>query len=350
VAGLKAPFIECGVFVMKIKPLCGLLFIAFLFTVFVSGCGKITAPADVVPPATPESFILLGGGDGEARFRWVPNGEPDFNRYLIYRSTITPYDYSGFTQIAELKTNEYVDRFLSYDLTYFYYITAIDNAGNESNPTGILDVKPVNISSPPSPYGLTVYGHNNPNLNVVEFKITWIPPIISDLGYFRIYRGASSDFPVDGTTLVDSTQVSLFTDVMQRSGDLYYYKVVCVDLGGKVSVAGLPDADRILGEVVLSSPGNRTVQAQPMIFSWNAVDHAVNYQVFVGRGPMSNVIWTSNTTTLVQMQYAGPALATDAIYYWWVGAYSKRPYLDNTGTMITPDVNTTSKIWSFFVR
>ncbi len=313
-------------------------------------CGKLTAPDDVLPPATPESFILLGGGDGEARFRWVPNGEPDFHHYVLYRSTTLPTDYSGFGKLSEVTQNEYVDRFLAYDLTYYYYITAVDNAGNESNPSGVLDVRPVNISSPPSPYSLTVYGHNNPNLNQTEFKITWIPPIISDLAYFRIYRGSSSDFVVDGTTLIDSTYVSMYIDVMQRAGDLFFYKVTCVDLGGKVSVPGFPDADRILGEITLLSPGNRTVQTPPMTFSWMAVDHAVKYQVFVGKGPLSNVIWTSNATTSLQMQYSGPALSTDAIYYWWVGAYSKNPYVDSYGQAVTPDVNTTSKIWSFFVR
>ncbi len=328
----------------------GLLLFAMMALSLFIGCGKLTAPDDVIPPATPESFILLGGGDGEARFRWVPNGEPDFHHYVIYRSTTLPYDFSSFTRLAELTHNEYVDRFLAYESVYYYYITAVDNAGNESKPSGILDVRPVNISSPPSPYSLTVYGYNNPNLNKTEFRITWIPPIISDLSHFRVYRGMNSGFVADASSLIDSTYVSMYIDVMQRAGDLYFYKVTCVDLGGKASVPGLPDADRVLGEITLLNPGNRTVQAQPMLFNWQAVEHAVKYQVFVGKGPLSNIIWTSTATTNVQIQYSGPALSTDAIYYWWVGAYSKNPYIDSYGQTVTPDVNTTSRIWSFFVR
>ncbi len=332
---------------MNRKP-CWVVSGFILFSIlFLLSCSKITAPADVIPPVTPGAFILLGGGDGEARFRWAPNSELDFKSYNIYRSVSAP---TAFVRIAEIAENEYVDRFLSYDSTYFYYITASDNAGNESQPSGVLDVRPVNISSPPSPSAVAVYGRNNTSLNQVEFKVSWIPPTISDLGYFRVYRSAAADFQTDAANLVDSTAVSIFSDENVKPGDLFYYRVTCVDLGGRASVASFPGYDRILDKVALVTPSNRTVQPQKLSFTWQPVANAVGYQVFVGRAPLSNIIWTSKTITGQQLQYAGSALSSDAIYYWWVGAFSKRSSLDQAGTLIEPEVNSTSEIWSFFVR
>lgn len=310
-------------------------------------CSKITAPADVQAPVTPAAFILLGGGDGEARFRWAPNSELDLKSYLIYRAVGVP---ANFSRIAEIQENEYVDRFLAYDSTYFYYLTAIDYAGNESTPSGVLDVQPVNISSPPAPTAVSVYGSNNPSLDQISFRVTWIPPTISDLAYFRIYRSSSPGFSADATTLLDSTAVSLFEDGAVTAGDLYYYKVTCVDLGGRASVASVANFDRILDKVALLTPGNRTVQTGAISFSWQPVVNAVGYRVFVGRAPLSNIIWSSKTVTGQQLNYTGSALPSDAIYYWWVGAFSKAPGLDQTGTPVEPDVNSTSEIWSFFVR
>ena len=103
-------------------------------------------------------------------------------------------------------------------------------------------------------------------------------------------------------------------------------------------------------KVALITPSNRTVQPQALTFTWQPIANAVGYQVFVGRAPLSNVIWTSKTTTSQQLKYTGSALASDAIYYWWVGAFSKKAGLDQTGTLVEPDVNSTSEIWSFFVR
>jgi hypothetical protein len=332
---------------MKRKRLFWVVGTTVLPLLLLFACSKITAPADVTPPATPTTFILLGGGDGEARFRWAPNSEEDFRYYLIYRAIGSPV---SFVSIAEITGNEFVDRFLDYETTYYYYITAVDYANNESPASGILDVKPVNISSPASPTSVVVYGHNNASLNQVECSVSWIPPTISDLSHFRVYRSTNALFEADASTLIDSTSVSLYRDIKVATGELYHYRIVCVDLGGRASVASQADHDRILDKVTLLLPGNRTIQTATLTFSWQPIANAVGYQVFVGRAPLSNVIWTSKVTTSQQLAYTGSKLSNDALYYWWVGAYSKGSGINQNGVEVEPDVNSTSEIWSFFVR
>lgn len=313
------------------------LLVAGILLAFFSGCAKITAPADIFPPATPGAFTLLGGGDGETHFRWARNAEPDFAQYKIYRSVAAP---DSFRQIIALQQTEYVDRFLEYETTYFYYITALDFAGNESAPSQIVNVQPLNISSPAPPGNFAVSGRNNPAQSRVEIVLNWTPPNISDVAQFRIYRGATSEFNIGASTLLDSSSTSAYRDQNVRPGDLFFYKVTAVDRGGKTSMPSNLNSDRILFEAMLITPGNRTKFASPFVFSWQAVEHAEAYQVFVGRGPMSGIIWSSKTIN-TEILYNGPPLSANTIYYWWVGAFSK---------ISAAEANSFSEVRAFFVE
>jgi hypothetical protein len=302
-----------------------------------TGCAKITAPADIFPPVTPAGFTLLGGGDGEAHFRWARNTEADFDKYKLYRAAATP---TGFRNLVELRQTEYVDRFLDYDTTYFYYLTALDFTGNESAPSRIIDVQPLNVSAPAPPANLLVAGRNNPAQSQVEILLSWIPPNISDVALFRIFRSATSDFNAEASTLFDSSSTGTYRDRNVKPDDLFYYKVVAVDRGGKTSLPSSFNSDRVLFSPGLSTPANRTRFTPPLIFSWSAVEHAAAYQAFVGRGPMSDIIWSSKTINQ-EILYNGPALSANTIYYWWVGAFSKG---------FAAEVNSFSEVWTFFVQ
>lgn len=310
-------------------------------------CGKITAPADTEPPRTPANFTLFGGGDGQASFRWTRNTESDFANYIVYRAVDSP---ENFTKIAETTENEFVDQFLDYERVYYYYLTAIDFAGNESAPTPILDVRPVNVSSPSVPTNVIVFGHNYPNLNQVELKISWNPPAASDLWKYFIYKSDQPAFDVSESTLLDSTTVSIYFDRDVKPGDTFYYRIAAMDLGRRVGIPSTAASDVVLQKVILESPSNRIQFSSPYKFSWFPVDKAVNYQVFVAKSPLADVVWTSAKVTDTSLFYNGNVLTPGALYYWWVGAYSKNTFVDENGTTVNPDVNSRSDIWTFFVR
>ncbi len=310
-------------------------------------CSKIVAPEDIQPPETPANFSLLGGGDGEARFRWAKNVEPDFDQFRLYRAV---HAAALFRMVASISENEYADRFLSYDSTYYYYLTAVDFAGNESKPTNVIDIRPINISSPPSPENIVVNGHNYPNLKITECVVSWIPPGISDLFKFKIYRGNSDEFPADNSTFLDTSLVSIYYDRRVSPGTRYYYRIVCVDRGGLESIPSLPGNDRILETVEQNGPANRVVVSPPFSFSWSPVDSAAGYRVFVALAPLSNVIWSSSFTKTGTVEFNNRNLASNRIYYWWVGAYSKNPEPIAPGADTTVELNSRSEVWSFFVQ
>ena len=321
--------------------------ILLLFLWIPFGCTKITAPVDDLPPATPSTFTLLGGGDGEAHFRWTKNTEPDFDKYRIYRAVGTP---QNFLIIAELRQTEYVDRFLDYNTTYFYYIVSMDFAGNESLPSDIIDVQPLNVSSPPPPGNLLVKGVNNPNLSQLEVQVSWSAPNVSDVDNYFVYRGLDESFPVDSTSFIGSTPASTYIDRNIQTGQSYYYKVVARDRGDKLSFPSAVNSDLVLNSPILLSPVNQSVFTSPQMFTWQAVANAKDYQVFVGRGPFSDIVWSSSKTKQTEILYTGPTLSPNSIYYWWVGAYSKEDTQSTSGIIIKADVNAFSQIWTFFVQ
>lgn len=310
-----------------------------------SSCSEIIAPEDNMPPAKPANFTLLGGGDGQVRLRWSRNAEVDFDFYRLYRSV---NNINNFTSLVQLIQVEYLDRFLEYDSTYYYYLTAVDKAGNESEETSIIDVQPLNVSAPQPPMFVIASGLNNPLQNIREIRINWTPPDIGDLLRYKIYRSNDSDFVANSNTLIDSTSIATYFDPLLQSNTKYYYKVIAVDKGFKESMPSKVNGDLILFSPQLISPANQTLFGDPRIFNWDSVANAVSYVVFVGRGPFSDIIWTSENTINTEIQYNGPTLAPSQVYYWWVGAYSRGNILLENGIEVPASVNSYSTVNSFF--
>ncbi len=322
-----------------------ILLLLSLITFSYFGCSEITSPADNFPPEKPKNFTLIGGGDGQAHFRWERNVEPDLKAYRLYRSENS---LSNFSMLVEITQTEYVDRFLDYDSTYYYYLSAIDNAGNESTTTNIIDIQPLNLSAPQPPSRLIVSGFNSPLQGATEISVSWTPPDIGDLKNYLVYRGADSTFVPSTSTFLDSTNISIYLDRLVQLNQKYHYKIIAVDKGYKMSLPSKSSNDLVLSSPVLISPANNTRFGTPRIFKWDGVTNAVDYVVFVGNGPFSDIIWSSSKTKLSEINYSGPNLQSSKVYYWWVGVYSKDKVRLDDGTEIPSQINSYSVINSFF--
>ena len=315
------------------------------FSLMIFSCTEVVAPEDITPPATPVNFTLLGGGDGQVRLRWSSNVEADFDFYRLYRDV---NNTNSFTLLVQLTQIDYLDRFLEYDSTYYYYLTAIDKAGNESKPTSIIDVQPLNVSAPQPPMFLVASGLNNPLQSLLQINLTWTPPDIGDLLRYKIYRSNDSDFVANTSTLIDSTNIATYFDPFLPTNTKYFYKIVAVDKGFKESLPSKSSGDMILTSPVIITPANQTRFVAPRIFDWEAVENAVSYVVFVGRAPFSDIIWTSPKTTNTEIQYAGSPLVSSQVYYCWVGSYSRNKIKLENGSEISAQVNSYSTVNSFF--
>ena len=86
---------------------------------------------DTQPPAVPEGLRTVTG-NGWIYLTWEPNSEPDLAGYRVYRS-LQPY--GAYTEIGETAGTEFWDEDVENGVTYYYAITAFDEAGNESELT-----------------------------------------------------------------------------------------------------------------------------------------------------------------------------------------------------------------------
>ncbi|MGC1455483.1 MAG: hypothetical protein WA946_09895 [Nitrospirota bacterium] len=87
-------------------------------------------PRDMTPPARPTGLTVVPGV-GRAFLTWNENKELDLAGYHIYRSTRKGRDFKRLTHKVLTRTT-YSDETAQQGMEYYYMITAVDRAGNES--------------------------------------------------------------------------------------------------------------------------------------------------------------------------------------------------------------------------
>src|SRR5262245_25102877 len=120
-------------------------------SVFVAGCHEdvpVAPVVDVIPPAPPQALYSVTG-DGRVDLFWVRNTEPDFREYIVWRGP----KYEGpYDRIGNTNAPAFVDPGAVNGQTYYYAVSAVDQAGNESD----LSKEVVFDTPRPEGFGLTV--------------------------------------------------------------------------------------------------------------------------------------------------------------------------------------------------
>lgn len=128
-----------------------LLFVPSLLLLGAAGCDDDQVPVDREPPAVPRGITSITG-DMQVTLLWYPNAEWDLSGYRIYRSLSGAGYYSRIDWISAPPSGhyiEYVDRNVENGVTYYYAVSAVDDAGNESG------LSPENVFDTPRPAGRT---------------------------------------------------------------------------------------------------------------------------------------------------------------------------------------------------
>jgi hypothetical protein len=84
---------------------------------------------NMVPPA-PSGFAVEYSAPGSTRLTWNRSGEPDIDRYRIYRGIEASFDPDPEDLVHETADTSWVDA-VEEGWPYFYRISAVDDAGNE---------------------------------------------------------------------------------------------------------------------------------------------------------------------------------------------------------------------------
>ncbi|MBI2618691.1 MAG: fibronectin type III domain-containing protein, partial [Ignavibacteriales bacterium] len=114
------------------------------------------APGDRVAPAAPQNLVVTDSTSGTITIKWRKNTEPDFLRYRIYRATSpaptskVDSTTSGVTDTTRTFTG------LINGTRYYFRVTAVDSAGNESFFSDEVNAAPADRIAPAAPQDLVV--------------------------------------------------------------------------------------------------------------------------------------------------------------------------------------------------
>ncbi|MER5199550.1 fibronectin type III domain-containing protein [Streptomyces sp. NPDC002755] len=133
---------------------------------------------DRTPPAVPTGISAFDPADG-AHLSW--GHVQDAVSYRVYRS---PEPDGVFTYLGAAKSgSSYRDTTIAERAAFYYRVSAVDAAGNESQRSGAVKASRGDGTAPPALTGLAVtpteYG----------FRLTWDATPATDVEYYRVYRG-----------------------------------------------------------------------------------------------------------------------------------------------------------------
>ncbi|MFF3502423.1 fibronectin type III domain-containing protein [Streptomyces sp. NPDC003247] len=104
----------------------------------------------------------------------------DAASYRVYRATEPG---GAFTLVGTTKGSYYVDRTIAERASFYYRVSALDSAGNESAQSAAVKASRGDLTPPPALTGLTAtpteYG----------FQLTWDPSPATDVDHYTVYRG-----------------------------------------------------------------------------------------------------------------------------------------------------------------
>jgi fibronectin type 3 domain-containing protein len=158
-------------------------------------------------------------------FTWTyPKDEvPDLAGFNIYRSNEVNTNFKKLNnKVLSIVTSTYGDN-VDLPKTYFYYVAAVDYAGNES-PSNIVYALVPDIMPPAIPTGLSAVA------DTTTVTIKWQPNTESDLKGYLIYRVVDHD--LKSQVLLNASTIRETQYIDQLAGNTknaYNYYVISVD-------------------------------------------------------------------------------------------------------------------------
>lgn len=121
---------------------------AVVLLLILGGCGLFGGNGDDTTPPNAPSGLEATSQDGAIGLSWESPQADDVAGYNVYRSDSPGVSRSGSPLETEASPTEYVDESAENGTTYYYVVTAIDEDGNESDPSGEVGKTP--FSDPPN--------------------------------------------------------------------------------------------------------------------------------------------------------------------------------------------------------
>lgn len=188
---------------------------------------KVTMP-DTVAPA-PVASLVVSVSSSRIKLDWASSTEKDRAGYRVYRATSETGPFELLT--ASVRTSsDFSDTSALTGVRYWYRVTVVDKAGNESTPIAATALRPDAVAPAP-PTGVTATD------GPAGVALAWAANTEADLAGYRIERaGAEGTFTILGTVTTTT-----WTDTAAPAGALTY-RVSALDATGNVSAPAVVTA------------------------------------------------------------------------------------------------------------
>lgn len=198
---------------------------------------EVKAP-DTIPPEFPAN-LFAQPYDRRVVVNWPPNMESDLAGYRLYRSASA--DGKGaFAQLGKdipKATATFQDIDVKNGAIYWYYLTAFDEAGNESQPSDRVMARPRDDVPPTAPAGVA----GEPVDDGVLVK--WSANPEDDIAGYKVLRSELSTgvyTKISGDTLLPATASSFKDTTATDPAKGYFYRITAMDTSDNESERSTP--------------------------------------------------------------------------------------------------------------
>jgi len=173
---------------------------------------------DLTPPSAPTGLSATAINGNQIYLDWDDNPEPDLDHYSVYRGQSSGFSVGLDSIVDNTTSSDFVDTGLSENMTYYYKVTAVDNVGNESDPSD-----EVSVTTPPL---------------VPEFEL-------SDLSVSKTVVEPSESFTVSVDVANVGQASGPYTVELSLDGELYDTQTVTLDPGQSTTVSFTVSSDEV---------------------------------------------------------------------------------------------------------
>jgi len=173
---------------------------------------SVTTP-DFTPPTVPEGLVATAVGTERIDLTWSPSSDPESGiaEYVVFRDG---------EEISRTTTTSFQDGGLTPGATYDYRVSAINGAGDESDPSPPVSATTPGGSGPSAPTDLSATP-----VSTESIALSWSPSTDpeSEIAFYRVFR--------DGTEIGAPTGTE-YQDTGLAATTTYEYRVSAVNGDG----------------------------------------------------------------------------------------------------------------------